>query len=165
VRKGISVTIVISLVAALGGLVLLVLAYAVGRLQGEVKRLRRDLEVAHSEPARPAAEQPADALPIEIVSASDESDEVPVITAIDQRGDELDLSVGRVASVTLARPLIKVAAFSHGLRRALGDENRFRMRHAMRQEFKRQRKSRRRRRAGRAPATFDSVRRKAERGR
>ena len=44
----------------------------------------------------------------------------------------------RVASVTLARPLIKVAALSYGFRRALDDEQRFRMRYAMRQELKRQ---------------------------
>jgi hypothetical protein len=159
------VTIVIVLAAVLGGLAVVALAYTVGRLQGEVKRLHRDLEAARAEPIRPEAEQFAAPAPVEIVAAAGEPEGVPVITAIDQRGDEVDLSVSRVASVTLARPLIKVAAFSYGVRRALADENRFRFRYAMRQEFKRQRKLRRRRRAGRAPATFEPSRRETERGR
>jgi hypothetical protein len=74
-----------------------------------------------------------------------------VITAMPE-ADDADLTARRVVSVTLARPLIKVAALSYGIRRALDDENRFKVRYAMRRELRRQRKMRRRRRAGRAPS-------------
>lgn len=77
---------------------------------------------------------------------------VPVITAISDPLDDVDLRTRRVASVTLARPLIKVAALSYGVRRALDDEHRLRVRLTMRRELKRQRKMRRRRRAGQAPS-------------
>jgi hypothetical protein len=50
----------------------------------------------------------------------DEGEEVSAITAMVD-GDDLDVT-REGASVTLARPLIKVAAFSYGLRWALGDE-------------------------------------------
>jgi hypothetical protein len=159
--------IVVTVLAAVGGLVLVAMAYAVGRLQGEVKRLHRDLEVAQVEPtASGATPSTREFLPPEsaVAPAGDPAVEsIPVITAMVVPVDEPDLSVSRVASVTLARPLIKVAAFSYGVRRALGDENRFRIRYAMRQEFKRQRKMRRRR-AGRGPMTLYPVRRERRGG-
>jgi len=55
-----------------------------------------------------------------------------------------DLTAARVASVTLAEPLIKVAAFAHGLRRALDEEQRIRISATFRRELRRQRKVRRR---------------------
>jgi hypothetical protein len=71
---------------------------------------------------------------------------VAVITGMAaEQADDLDLSVSRVASVTLAGPLVKIAAFSHGLRRALDEESRMRISYAMRKELKRQRKLRRQR--------------------
>jgi hypothetical protein len=79
-------------------------------------------------------------------------EDVPVITALADQVDDVDLTTRRVASVTLARPLIKVAALTYGVRRALDDEHRLRVRLTMRRELKRQRKMRRRRRAGRAPS-------------
>jgi hypothetical protein len=75
---------------------------------------------------------------------------VPVITRMSEPIDDVDLTTRRVASVTLARPLIKVAALGHGVRRALDDEHRLRVRLTMKRELKRQRKMRRRRRADRA---------------
>lgn len=79
------------------------------------------------------------------------AEHVPVITAITDPVDDVDLTARRVASVTLARPLIKVAALGFGVRQALDDEHRLRVRLTMKRELKRQRKMRRRRRAGRAP--------------
>jgi hypothetical protein len=80
-------------------------------------------------------------------------DPVAIITEMARtESDDADLSVSRVASVTLAGPLIKVAALSHGLRRALDEESRMRIGYAVRKELKRQRKMRRRRRSGRAPS-------------
>jgi hypothetical protein len=77
------------------------------------------------------------------------SNGVPVITGISD-GDDVDLGATRVASVTLARPLIKATAFSHGVRHALHEEQRMRISYAMRKELRRQRKMRRRRRAQRS---------------
>jgi alkylation response protein AidB-like acyl-CoA dehydrogenase len=82
-------------------------------------------------------------------SASDKSNGVPVITGMSE-ADDVDLSATRVASVTLSGPLIKAAAFSHGVRHALHEEQRMRISYAMRKELRRQRKMRRRRRAHRS---------------
>lgn len=60
------------------------------------------------------------------------------------------MTVARVASVTLSEPLIKVAAFTHGVRRALDEEQRIRISATFRRELRRQRKLRRRQRASRA---------------
>lgn len=62
-----------------------------------------------------------------------------------------DLHMTRVASVALAGPLIKVAAFSHGVRRALDEETRMRIAYAFRKELRRQRRLRRRRAATAGP--------------
>jgi hypothetical protein len=67
-------------------------------------------------------------------------------------GGEADLSTARIASVTLGGPLIKVAAFSHGVRHALDEEQRMRISYAVRKELRRQRKMRRRRRGDQAPS-------------
>jgi hypothetical protein len=91
---------------------------------------------------------PAGALPSESVEpAEDERVDVTVITDLDDTADEVDLTASRVASVTLAGPLIKVAAFSHGVRQALDEESRMRIGYAVRKELKRQRKLRRRQRS------------------
>jgi hypothetical protein len=63
---------------------------------------------------------------------------------------EPDPTVARVASVTLSGPLIKVAAFSSGVRRALDEETRMRVAYAFRKELRRQRRVRRQRTAARA---------------
>jgi hypothetical protein len=59
-----------------------------------------------------------------------------------------------VLSVTLGEPLVKLAAFGYGLRRALSAESRNRITFEMHREVKRARKERRRaaRRARVAPA-------------
>lgn len=73
----------------------------------------------------------------------------PPRTAASESRDP-DLTAARVASVTLAEPLIKVAAFTSGVRRALGEEHRIRVSATFRRELRRQRKLRRRQRASRA---------------
>jgi hypothetical protein len=74
-----------------------------------------------------------------------------LITQVSEELPEVaDVTTARVASVTLGRPLIKVAAFAYGVRRALDEEHRLRMTLAFRHELRRQRKLRRR--APRAPA-------------
>jgi hypothetical protein len=86
--------------------------------------------------------------PFEPETNGDDRD-VTVITDIsDWAADEP--STARIASVTLGGPLIKVAAFGHGVRRALDEEQRMRISYAVRKELRRQRKMRRRRRADQA---------------
>jgi hypothetical protein len=78
---------------------------------------------------------------------------VPLITAMTpEAAAAVEPGVTRVVSVTLAGPLIKVAALSHGVRHALREESRMRIGYAVRRELKRQRKLRRRRPAAGAPA-------------
>jgi hypothetical protein len=67
-----------------------------------------------------------------------------LITDMSNEGSEPEPTVSRVVSVTLAGPLIKVAALSHGLQRALSEDSRMRITHAFRRELKQQRKLRRR---------------------
>jgi hypothetical protein len=148
-----------AVIAVLGGLCALAvvaLAYVVGRMSAQLRQLRVELAGLAALP-NPPTSVPVAAMPTRVAArvetTSDE--QVPVITALPAAAgdsDDLDVSARRVASITLARPLIKVASLSYGLRRALDDENRFKVRYAMRQEFRRQRKMRRRRRAGRAPS-------------
>jgi hypothetical protein len=154
-----------ALIAVLGGLcavAVVVLAVRVGRLSAQVRKLSSQLAaVAESSSGSelpdapiPAAAPLAGAVP---ETASQQAvagavEEVPVITRLPEQDDDFDITARRVASVTLARPLIKVASISYGVRRALDDEHRFKLRYAMRQEFRRQRKMRRRRRADRGPS-------------
>jgi hypothetical protein len=154
-----------AVIAVLGGLCALAvvaLAIVVGRLSGQLRDIRAELAAiaARPEPAMHAGvPEPSPAVPVATMPApvaarveTTSDEQVPVITALPEADDDLDVTARRVASVALARPLIKVASLSYGLRRALDDENRFKVRYAMRQEFRRQRKMRRRRRAGRAPS-------------
>ena len=61
-----------------------------------------------------------------------------------------------VLSVTLGEPLVKLAAFGHGVRRALSPESRNRIAFEMRREVKRARKARRRAARRTRPATTRS---------
>lgn len=70
-----------------------------------------------------------------------------VITTAGQPGNRGDLPQvpdRAVLSVTLGEPLVKIAAFAYGVRRALSPENRNRIAFEMRREVKRARKERRR---------------------
>jgi hypothetical protein len=163
-----------AVMAVLGGLcavAVVVLAVVVVRLSLQVRRLSTDLAAVVDRPAVVAVDASATALAQQPASLSRHetrlrqpspsetappapTPSVPVITGLpDHDGpDDLDLTARRVASVTLARPLVKVASLSYGLRRALDDEHRFKVRYAIRQELRRQRKLRRRRKSGRAPS-------------
>jgi hypothetical protein len=70
-----------------------------------------------------------------------------VITTAGSPADRRDLpqvSERAVLSVTVGEPLVKLAAFGYGLRRALSAETRNRIAFEMRREVKRSRKARRR---------------------
>lgn len=132
----------VALVAALAlvlGVVVVALRRQVGRLRGEVEALTR-----HREPV--LRERPAEAEPAHSV----DRDEVVIPTPIGPPHIEPDPGVARVDSVTLSAPLIKVAAFSHGVRRALDEESRMRVAYAFRKELRRQRRVRRKRAVARS---------------
>ncbi len=153
---------------AMTGLVLVVilLTVIVARLSGQLTRLSRQVGDLRSGPppappslpvpsvdpvptadmptAEPPADQPA-------LHQGEHDADVSVITHLDDDPDR-DLTTARLASVTLGGPLIKVAALSHGVRRALREEHRMRILYVVRKEMRRQRKIRRRGRAERAPS-------------
>ena len=81
-----------------------------------------------------------------VVEEGPDRQQVPVITVLadDQPTDGEEPSTARIASVTLGPPLVKIAAFSYGVRRALREEQRMRVSYAVRKELRRQRKLRRR---------------------
>lgn len=91
-------------------------------------------------------------------STTDRSgDEAPVVeflitdAGMDQPPEPETASSRLVLSATVGEPLVKMAAFAHGVRRALTPENRNRIRFEMRREIRRARKARRA--AGRAAAS------------
>jgi hypothetical protein len=112
------------------------LAEALAAAQRESEDLRRRLDeltsrLEHS-PDRPDAEAPLRA--DYVITHVGEADEDHPMTEVPDR---------LVLSATLGEPLVKVAAFSHGVRRALSPESRNRIWFEMRREV---RASRRRRR-------------------
>jgi hypothetical protein len=154
----------LALLAGFATALALGLAWVVAGLRREVRDLSERLaELRHAPvadtpepppapsvvPARVPAVEPAPRTIFHAEADEEPVEAVPVITRIAEPADDEDLTARRVASVTLARPLIKVAALSYGVRQALDDEHRLRLRLTMRRELKRQRKMRRRRRAGR----------------
>lgn len=116
-----------------------------GRVGGDSKRRQR-AERRRESPAGP--DRRPDATASTVSAAGSTAEPVPLITGLraDTGGDGVEPSAARIASVTLGPTLIKIAAFSHGVRRALGDEQRMRVSYAVRKELRRQRKLRRRRR-------------------
>jgi len=122
-------------------LLLAITCVVVWRLHAQVRRLAGELTSL-----RPTAEEGSRQArpPVAEAESRQARPPVPVITRLSDETVPADLTTARVASVALGRPLIKVAAFSYGVRRALDDEHRLRMRLAFRQELRRQRKTRRR---------------------
>jgi hypothetical protein len=138
-------------------ILLTALSVAVLRLRGEVRRLIDAAEglgaaPGESRPARPPVEEGSRrsrqarplARPAEDEGRSPVEGVVVITELTDASPGPADITRARIASVTLGRPLIKLAAFSYGLRRALDDEHRLRTTLAFRQELRRQRKLRRR---------------------
>ncbi|MGH3446399.1 MAG: hypothetical protein ACRDQA_12860 [Nocardioidaceae bacterium] len=140
-----TVTVVAIVVAVV---VIGVLGYLLVAVRRQVRRLAAQVARLQSQPEQ---SQPGE----ERSTATDNraaGPDVPVITTISSdstNSDEGHPTTRRVASVTLAGPLVKAAAFSHGVRRALDDERRMRLAHTFRKELRRQRKVRRRRDRGR----------------
>ncbi len=122
--------------------VALALGFVTVLLGRQVRRLQTQVQVLAESRVTALREEPRESVP---PSPPREDDVVLTPTPIGPPDVELDLSVSRVASVTLAGPLIKVAAFSHGVRRALSEETRMRVAYAFRKELRRQRKLRRKR--------------------
>ncbi|MGH3354316.1 MAG: hypothetical protein ACRDOJ_00360 [Nocardioidaceae bacterium] len=110
------------------------LAVSVWRLGAELQTCRLTVdglreqveELVRRERARETAEAAPDGEP-EYVITFDAQDPVPVSTQ-------------RVVSTTLGEPLIKVAALSHGVRRALREEKRAHLAYQVRREYRRRRR-------------------------
>jgi hypothetical protein len=146
-----SPALVAAVAAGAGAVAMLLLVTAVLAATGR-RRSRADLEARLVAAQREADElrQRLDELagvgqPGPAVRAAD--DPAYVITHVgepEDATDQLPVSDRLVLSATVGEPLVKVAAFSHGLRRALSAESRNRIWFEMRREM---RASRRRRRA------------------
>lgn len=128
----------LALAVTLVGVVALALAAVTWSLVRQVRRLNVEVETLRQR------REPVPAEP-EPVSPGTADDLVIRPTPLGPVEVEPDPSGTRVASVTLASPLIKVAAFSHGVRRALTDDSRMRVAHAFRKELRRQHRIRRKR--------------------
>lgn len=101
---------------------------------------------------RPETPATAPSSPAPPATAGPPPERVAVITDLAAEPAGVEPGAARIVSVTVGVPLIKVMAFSAGVRRALSEEHRMRVAHAVRKELRHQRKMRRRRRAGRAPS-------------
>lgn len=151
--SALAATLVMAAVVVLG-LVVVLLGREVHRLRVEVETLGQALD----RPPRDQHPGPVPPKPLGDVApaqtrAPDEAarDEVVIRpTTLGPAEVEPDPGVARVASVTLSAPLIKVAAFSHGVRRALDEESRMRVAYAFRKELRRQRRVRRKRAVARS---------------
>jgi len=114
-----------------------VLGLAVARTRRSIVSLQQDIDRMRSPQAVEAKPQPLEAPPAAPPST--------VAVASQQR----------LVSVTMGPPLVRAAALSYGLRRALRAEHRDRVRALMRRDLRRRHKLRQRtaRRAARAAAT------------
>lgn len=109
---------------------------AQARLEGHTGARRRD-EPAN-EPAHEAASEGArESAPYVITDVGAE----PLL--FESRSEQVEVPDRLVLSATFGAPLVKVAAFTHGVRRALSAESRNRIRFQMRQEVRAARKRRR----------------------
>lgn len=132
---------------ALVSLVVLVLglAVAVASLRRQVRALSDRLgRLGQPAPADPTVEHSAEASArrVDTAVSGDTPDDVPPVTITDLGQTAVEPAV--VRRVALSTPLIKLAALSYGLRRALGEDTRTRAAVTMRRELKRQRRQRRR---------------------
>lgn len=144
-------------VVAVCALAVVLLAVGVVGLAKRVSRLSQQVEQLQRVPApvlAPDSASPSSGLaatPGGLRETDPTDEEVSVITHLDVDPGPPP-TTARVASVTLGGPLIKVAAFTHGVRRALREEQRMRIAYVVRKELRQQRKTRRRRRGEQAPS-------------
>lgn len=134
------------LLAVAAALAVAVLAALVIALQRRVRRLDAEVEQLRSATAaQPADRRPPSPQRTALPPEPPAEDAVAVITAVRAEGgrDTAGPSLGRVVSVTAVGPAIKVAAFAHGVRRALDEEHRMQIAYAFRKELRRQRKAQR----------------------
>ncbi|MGN6723175.1 MAG: hypothetical protein ACTHJM_11235 [Marmoricola sp.] len=138
-----SVTVWVASVAAVLSIIV-TLAVALGwrastrRTAAQIAELREALAVVTSAPTQVAPHDPVVAEFL-ITDIGTEAPEIP---------DEVSSRL--VLSATVGEPLVRLAAFAYGVRKALTPENRNRIRFEMRREIRRARKARRA--AGRAAA-------------
>lgn len=128
-----SVTAELAVVLALA--VTLAWRASMRRTSSEIAELRDQIEALAGRAATQALSQDQRPEPVmaEFIITDMGSEEPPPV--------EVTNSV--VLSATIGEPLVKAAAFAHGLRRALTPENRNRIRFEMKRELRRSRKARR----------------------
>lgn len=136
-----------AIIAALGGAAATLLLVALIGLLRRRNRTRADLEEMLAAAQRESddlrarlealsAQLPADAAPLPAEAAT------YVITSAGESPQEVVVPDRLVLSATVGKPLVKAAAFSHGVRRALSPENRNRIWFEMRREVRAARKRR-----------------------
>lgn len=114
-------------------------AAALDAAREDVESLRAQVEELSGELRRARSATPAVLPSTEFVITT--AGEHPTSPA---RSSRPQVPEGAVLSVTLGEPLVKIAAWSYGVRRALAPESRNRIAFEMRREVKRSRKERRR---------------------
>ena len=134
----------VAVLVGAAGVLVVIFTTLTWRMHAQVRRLAAEVATL-----RALQEGPGRRLvpPAATVSSNDSTTKpVPVITGLadDQPSNGVEPSTARIASVTLGPPLVKIAAFSYGVRRALREEQRMRVSYAVRKELRRQRKLRRR---------------------
>jgi hypothetical protein len=131
--------LVVVLVAACSVLALLVVlgGFALRRAGGESRARQAELAALREEVGALARRQAE----LEIASTPSPADYVITFDDRAVDGAVAEVPAQRVVSATLGEPLIKVAAFGHGVRRALGEEQRAHLRYQVRREYRRRRKA------------------------
>lgn len=140
---------VITLLACAGVLSLaLVFLVSVRRNRRELADFRRGTDSLHKEIQHLRSELRDLAERLDQPVAQDQPSDYLITTANGRPGtaDTEPASTSRVVSATVGEPLVKVAAFSSGVRQALREEKRAHLAYQVRREY------RRRRRASRAAA-------------
>ena len=108
-------------------------------LEAALARLEQRVEeLCRRESARETAEAAAGA---EHAAHAEHADWVITFDQHDDRQDPATVSTQQVVGTALGEPLIKAAAFSHGVRRALREEKRAHLAFQVRREYRRRRRA------------------------
>lgn len=126
--------VIVLIVACAVSVPLVILGALALRRAGAEARARQSELAALREELAALAQRQAE---LESVATSSPADYVITFNA----PAAVEVPAQRVVSATLGEPLIKVVAFGHGVRRALGEEQRAHLRYQVRREYRRRRKA------------------------
>lgn len=126
----VAVCVLLLAVVAAAALMLRRLVSGSRSLERSVDRLREQVEeLARRESAREAAE------------AAGPPNEADWVITFDGNDRQHTVPTQHVVSTTLGEPLIKMSAFSHGVRQALREERRAHLAYQVRREYRRRRRA------------------------